>query len=115
MNTLSHGFYFLAGLSWLLGEVCISASGGFWTPLWLFLLGFTVMFTVMGCLPVSEKTINTAGPLFTILMGASIAIYGIAAFQGSPIGGLLRIAGAAGLVIMGVVNLMASKKESHAH
>lgn len=115
MNTLSHGFFFLCGLSWLLGEVCISASGGFWTPLWLYLLGFTVMFTVMGCLPLSEKTINTAGPIFAILLGASIALYGIAAFPGSPMGAILRLVGAAGFVIMGLVNLMAAKKESHAH
>lgn len=115
MNTLSHGFFFLAGLAWLLGEVCISASAGFWTPLWLYLLGFTIMFAVMGCLPLSEKTINTAGPIFAIILGAAIIIYGVAALPASPMGGILRIVAAAGLVIMGVVNLMASKNESHAH
>ena len=51
MNSLSLGFLYVVGVTWLLCEVCVTASGGNWTPLWLYLVGFTVMFAVLGCLP----------------------------------------------------------------
>lgn len=110
MNSLSHGFLFLCGLSWLLCEVCVSASAGFWNPLWLYLLGFVVMFAIMGCLPVSEKTINLAGPIFTILIGVGIGIYGIEAFGGSLVGALLRLAGAGVLVFLALISLSTRDK-----
>jgi len=112
MNTLSHGFLFLVGLTWLLCEVCVGAGAGYWTPVWLFLGGFVVMFAIMGCLPVSEKTINTAGPIFTILIGAGIAFYGFEAFGSGVLGGVLRLFGAAALILFGVINLMAREKAS---
>lgn len=112
MNSLSHGFLFLCGLSWLLCEVCVSASAGFWTPVWLYLAGFTVMFTIMGCLPVSEKTINLAGPIFTILIGVGIGIYGIEAFGGSFLGALLRVIGAGVLIFLALISLSTRDKAS---
>lgn len=114
MNSLSHGFLFLVGLSWLLCEVCVGAGAGYWTPVWLFLLGFVVMFAIMGCLPVSEKTINTAGPIFTILIGSGIVFYGIEAFGYGVIGGLLRLVGGLTLVLLGVISF-ASREKAAAH
>lgn len=114
MNTLSHGFLFLSGLTWLLCEVCVSAGAGFWGPLWLFLLGFTVMFAIMGCLPLSERTINLAGPVFTVLIGAGILIYAFGAFDSSFLGGFLRLVGGGALVLLGVLSLL-SREKAAAH
>jgi hypothetical protein len=114
MNNLSHGFLFLSGLTWLLCEVCVSAGAGFWTPLWLFLIGFTVMFAIMGCLPLSERAINTAGPIFTLVIGASIALYGFGAFGGGFLGGFLRLVGGLALVLLGVFSLL-SREKAQAH
>lgn len=116
MNSLSHGFLFLVGLSWLLCEVCVGAGAGYWTPVWLYLAGFIVMFTIMGCLPVSEKTINFAGPVFTILIGAGIAYYGIEAFGSGFLGAALRLAGAAMLIVLGVISFAGREKAAaHSH
>ncbi len=115
MNSLSHGFLFLCGLSWLLGEVCVSAGAGFWTPAWLYLIGFIAMFSLMGCLPVSEKTINTAGPVFTILIGGAIVLYGFGAFDSGVFGALVRLLGGGVLVFLGVSNFLGREKKQHAH
>lgn len=135
MNSLSHGFLFLVGLSWLLCEVCVGAGAGYWTPVWLFLAGFTVMFAIMGCLPVSEKAINTAGPIFTILIGAGIAYYGIeelasqVRFQQSLaeklpflkalvgfLGATLRLLGAGTLIVLGAISFAGREKAAaHSH
>lgn len=122
MKTLSHGFLFLVGLSWLLAEVCIDAGAGFWTPLWFYLGGFIIMFSVMGCLPLSEKVINLAGPVFTLLLGASIAFYGVDAYQVglsqegasflSLIGGHLRLLGGGILILLAVSSLLQREDET---
>jgi hypothetical protein len=116
MNSLSHGFLFLCGLTWLLCEVCVGAGAGYWTPVWLYLAGFTVMFSIMGCLPLSEKTINTAGPIFTILIGAGIAYYGVEALGYGWLGAALRLLGAAMLVVLGLISLTGREKgAAHSH
>ncbi|MAS91653.1 MAG: hypothetical protein CMO55_00530 [Verrucomicrobiales bacterium] len=116
MNSLSHGFLFLVGLSWLLGETCLSASNGNWTPLWLYLAGFTVMFSIMGCLPLSTKTINKAGPIFTIIMGLAIVGYSLGPLSAKMVGGfLLRVIGGGALVVLGVLSFLSAKDEKEAH
>ncbi len=115
MNSLSHGFLFLCGLTWLLCEVCVGAGAGYWTPLWLYLAGFTVMFTIMGCLPVSEKTINFSGPVFTILIGLGIAYYGVEALGSGWLGAALRLLGAAILLVLGAVSFTGRESAAHSH
>jgi len=115
MNSLSHGFLFLCGLTWLLCEVCVGAGAGYWTPVWLYLAGFTVMFTIMGCLPVSEKTINVAGPVFTILIGLGIAYYGVGALGSDWLGAALRLVGAAMLLVLGAMSFAGREKAAHSH
>lgn len=115
MNSLSHGFLFLIGLSWLLVEVCLSASNGNWTPLWIYLAGFTVMFSIMGCLPLSTKTINKAGPVFAIVIGLSIVGYSIGPLGAKMVGGfLLRFIGGGILVVLGVLSFLSAKGEEEA-
>jgi len=114
MNSLSHGFFFLVGLTWLLCEVCVGAGAGYWTPVWLYLAGFCVMFAIMGCLPLSEKAINTAGPVFTILIGAGIFYYGILATDSGFVGAALRMAGGGALLALGGLSLF-SRDKAAAH
>ena len=127
MNSLSHGFLFLVGLSWLLCEACVSASAGYWTPVWLFLAGFIVMFAIMGCLPVSEKTINTAGPIFTALIGVGIACYGVDSFgegvkslfkgdlTSTFVGGFLQIFGGATMIVLAAISFLSREKAAAHH
>jgi|SRR5690606_28574726 hypothetical protein len=115
MNSLSHGFLFLCGLAWLLGEVCVSAGDGFWGPLWLYLLGLTVMFSLMGCVKVSDKTINAAGPVFTGIMGASIILYAFGAFSDSALGGLFRLVLGTALLYLAFNSFLSREKGEHAH
>lgn len=100
MNSMSHGFVYLSGLSWLLCEVCISASQGFWLPVIIYLIGFIVMFAILGCLPLSNRAIDRMGPIFTAIMAAGILYYGITTFSESMVGGSLRVVGA--LLVLGV-------------
>lgn len=114
MNSLSLGFFYIIGVSWLLCEVCVSASGGNWTPLWFYLVGFIVMFAVLGCLPLSAKAIETAGPIFAILIGVGILAYGLGAFGGGFLGGALRSVGGLALITFGVIGF-SYRGQSEAH
>jgi len=113
---MSHGFVYLSGLSWLLCEVCISASQGFWLPVILFLVGFIVMFAILGCLPLSDRTIDRMGPIFTAIIAAGILYYGVTTFSQSIVGAVLRILGA--LLVLGVAAggyMTAQHDEKSAH
>ncbi|MEM7602008.1 MAG: hypothetical protein AAF357_11420 [Verrucomicrobiota bacterium] len=114
MNSLSLGFIYACGLSWLLCEVCVSASNGNWLPLILFVIGFTLMFAILGCLKISDKAVETAGPVFSVVIGLGIALYGIGSFDASLIGSVLRLAGAAAMIALGVVGYsVTAKSEAH--
>ncbi len=114
MNSLSHGFIFITGLTWLLCEVCLSASGGDWTPLWIFLAGFVIMFAILGCLPLSTRAIETAGPVFSLIIGAGLLIYGVDSFGAGLLGGVIRTIGGLFLVALGIFSF-AARKSSAAH
>ncbi|MDF1860286.1 MAG: hypothetical protein P1U87_08725 [Verrucomicrobiales bacterium] len=111
MNSLSLGFFYVCGLSWLLCEVCVSASNGNWTPLWLFLVFFTLMFAILGCLPLSAKAIEIAGPVFAILMGLGILAYGFSTMGATALGGVLRLLGGLALVAFGFLGYSQRKTE----
>ena len=114
MNSLSLGFLYLFGLSWLLCEVCVSASGGNWTPLWLYLIGFTVMFAILGCLPLSTKAIETAGPIFALLIGGWILLYAFGSFDKGVAGVAFRLLLGVGMVVLGVLGY-ATRRSEEAH
>jgi len=113
MNSLSLGFLYICGLSWLLVEVCLSASDGNWTPLVLYTIGFTVMFAILGCLPLSDRVVNLSGPIFTLIIGAGIALYGFGAFEAGILGGLIRLLGGGTMITLGVLALGSERKEAH--
>lgn len=113
MNSLPLGFLYLIGLGWLLSEVCISAAGGNWTPLWLFLAFFTVVFAVVGCLPLKNKALNRAGAVSAIIIGLWIVLYGFGAFDSSILGALVRIVGGAAVAAIGALGFLTEKEEAH--
>lgn len=111
MNSLSLGFLYVVGVTWLLCEVCVSASGGNWTPLWFYLIGFTIMFAVLGCLPLSTKAIEIAGPIFSIIIGVGIVAYGVGAFGSGFLSVAIRLIGGLALVALGVIGFSYRKSE----
>ena len=115
MNSLTLGFLYVCGFSWLLCEVCVSASNGFWIPIGLFVVFFTVMFSVLGCIKLSDKAVNASGPIFAILIGASIAAYGFASFGASAVGAILRLAGGAMMIGLGAMAILLKQSKSEAH
>lgn len=112
MNSLSLGFIYATGLSWLLCEVCISASNGNWVPIILYSIGFTIMFAVLGCIKLSDKAVETAGPVFSVIIGLGIALYGVGSLDASLLGSLLRFGGAAAMIALGVVGYSVTAKSS---
>lgn len=120
MNSFSHGFIFLLGLCWLLCEVCVGASAGLWAPVWFYLVGLIVMFSVMGCWPMSEKGLDIAGAAFAVLIAVGIVSYGFQAFsEGALVGGIVRVIGAlfmAHLAVSGLVGqLRVAEKSAEEH
>mgnify|MGYP003638857482 CR=1 FL=1 len=116
MNSLTLGFIYVCGFSWILAEACVSASNGNSIPLALVVIGFILMFSILGCLPLSDKAINTAGPIFSILIGLGIIAYAFAAFgDGSTGGGILRIAIGGLMVVLGAMGFVLSSDEEEAH
>ncbi len=114
MNSLSLGFVYICGLSLLLAEVCISAGNGNWTPLWLFLVLFILMFAILGCLPLSNKAIDRAGPVFSILIGVGLLGYSFGSFgAGSYLGGFLKLFAAVILVAIGLLGYAHKTPEDH--
>lgn len=113
MNSLPLGFLYLIGLGWLLSEVCVSAAGGNWTPLWLYLAFFVVSFAIVGCLPLSDKSVNRAGSVSAVIIGLWIAMYGIGSFDSSILGGFVRLLGGFAVVGLGALGFLTEKEEAH--
>ena len=114
MNSLSLGFVYATGLSWLLCEVCVSASNGNWLPLILYTVGFTIMFSVLGCVKISDKAVEASGPVFSVIIGVGLALYGMGSFDASLVGSLLRLIGGAFMILLGVFGyLVTSKRAAH--
>lgn len=115
MNSLPLGFLYLIGLGWLLAEVCVSASAGNWTPLWLFLAFFVAVFATVGCLPLKDKSVNRAGAVSALVIGLWIVLYGLGSFDSSIPGAFARIVGGLAVAAMGALGFLAEKEENHAH
>jgi len=135
MNSLSNGFFFIVALSWLLSEVCVSASAGNHLPLAIFAVGLIVMFSILGCIRLSTEMVEKAGPVFTLLLGGGILLYGLGSlkasveafahlreirgpgflvlietFFGSFAGSLLRLFGGVVVAGFGAITLLAARE-----
>ncbi len=115
MNSLSLGFFYVVGFSWILCETSVSAASGNWGPLVLFTIGFILMFSILGCLPISNRAVGLAGPVFGILTGLGIIAYAGVYYDGG-IGAseILRVLGGGLVVAVSVIGFgYADKKEAH--
>lgn len=82
MNSLTLGFFYVCGMSWALAECALRAAYGNPLPLLLFVLAFVVVFAIMGCLPVSDKTINTTGSVGAVLLAVTLAVFTLESWTG---------------------------------
>ncbi len=102
MNSLTLGFFYVVGLSWLMVETSLMAGDGSWGPFWLFLAGFAVMFSVLGCLPLSDKAVNKVGSVFAIIVGVALLVISLTGDSGVLLNSLKAVF-AAVYVIFGVI------------
>ena len=77
MNSLVMGFLYLCGMAWCLCECVMLSVAGNSTPLWLYITLFWVMFGILGCLDLSDRTINGAGAVLAVLLGVSLLIFAL--------------------------------------
>ena len=72
------------------------------------------MFAILGCLRISDKAVETAGPVFSVVIGLGIALYGVGSFDATILGSVLRLAGGAAMIALGVVGYsVTSRQEAH--
>ena len=88
MNSLTLGFFYVVGLSWLFLETSLMAGNGSWGPFWLFILGFSVMFSLLGCLPLSDKAVNKIGSIFAIIVGLILLFISLFGDAGGLVNGI---------------------------
>ena len=119
MNSLTLGFFYVTGLSWLLAETCLMAGNGSWGPFWLFFLGFAVVFAILGCWPVSDKAVNSFGALSAIVIGIALVLISFATFRGSFWIGSFKMIFALMFLVFSILSLLTGKKEkegsAHGH
>jgi hypothetical protein len=114
MKSLTLGFFYLAGISWALAESCILAANGDWTALIIFLAGFALMFAILGCLPLSNQTVDFWGSVFAILLALGLVYFAvhtalIGAFGLASIKGVFAL----GFAVIGVISFLPSSKTAH--
>ena len=117
MNSLTLGFLYVVGISWGLSETCVMAANGSWTPLVVFLVIFLLMFSVLGCAPVSDRAVEVWGGIFALALAALLVWMALATIATGATGlGIVKIVFAAAFVIGGLVSLLqslGSKSSSH--
>ena len=114
MENLAKGFVYPIILGWVGTEVLIMASQGVAWPLAVGFLLFAVGFVVVGCSPLSDKTVNRAVQLFFALGAAACVTFALRTFLSSPLPGTLKLLGAVALCLV-VFRPERSKSESHGH
>ena len=92
MNSMSNGFLYTLGFGWALTECCLLAVAGSFLPLILFTLAFFVVFSVLGCLNLSESTIEKFGSLVAAALALVLIIFTALTFVHGAIGlGLVKL------------------------
>ncbi|MDF1815926.1 MAG: hypothetical protein P1V20_27245 [Verrucomicrobiales bacterium] len=114
MNSLTLGFLYVLGISWALAETCIIASNGNWTPLIIFLIGFILMFSILGCAKISDAAVERWGGIFAMLLAVGLVFLTFSTAMTGAVG-LAVIKGifALGFVVVGLVAMIPSAKGAH--
>ena len=115
MNSLATGFFYIVGLSWALTECGVQAGNGNWAPLIIFVIFFILMFALLGCLPISNKSIETLGTIFAVLLGIGLIALSIhtSRMGNAALGGVKFVFAALFLITPIVGALFSSKSNAH--
>ena len=116
MNSLTLGFLYVVGISWGLAETCVVASNGNYIPLWIFLAIFLLMFCVLGCAKISDRSVEVVGGLLAIALAALLVwISATTLLSGASGLGLVKMIFAIAFVIAGLISLIAPGGRKHNH
>ncbi len=111
MNSLTLGFFYVAGISWAFTETAILASNGNWTPLILFLIYFLLMFSLLGCVRIPTRAVEILGGIFAALLAVGLVLIAIhTAVLGNVAAAAVKGVFAIGFCITGAFSLFDSVK-----
>ncbi len=114
MKSLTLGFFYIAGISWALAEACIIAANGDWTPLIIFLAAFVLMFSTLGCVPLSNQKVDFLGGIFAILLALGLVFFTFHTAMTGAIGlAIIKGIFAFGFVLVGLITMIPSSKAAH--
>lgn len=89
---MSNGFLYTLGFGWALIECCLMAVAGNSLPLMLFVVAFTVVFSVLGCLNLSDSATNAFGSATAAVLALVLVIFTVQTFVAGAIGlGLFKL------------------------
>lgn len=92
MNSLSNGFLYTLGFGWALTECCLLAVAGSFMPLVLFALAFFVVFSILGCINLSDDKVNGFGKITAAGLAAILVLFTARTFGDGAIGlGLVKL------------------------
>ena len=103
----------MVGLSWLMVETCLMAGNGSWGPFWIFLAGFSVMFALLGCWPLSDKAVNKIGAVIAVLVGVALVVVSVLGHNGVLLMAFKAII-AVVYIVFGLIAFAGSKNQSTA-
>lgn len=83
MNSLTLGFFYVCGFAWVLAECCVKAAAGYPLPILIFSVAFLVIFSILGCLNLSENLINLTGIVTASLLGLALFAFSFSSVMAS--------------------------------
>ena len=116
MKSLTLGFFYVLGFSWALAETCVIASNGNWIPLIVYLVLFILMFSILGCARVSDRTVEFWGAIFAVLLAVGLVFLAAqTALTGAVVMAVVKGVFSLGFVAVGLLFLAQTLKPSSAH
>ncbi len=92
------------------------AGNGSWGPFWLFWAGFAVLFSTVGCWPMSDKAITTVGNVFLLIISVALLAISLASFSNGFAVGFLKLIGSILLLGFTFLSFVTAKREAaHSH
>lgn len=115
MNSMSNGFLYTLGFGWALIECCLLAVAGSFLPLVLFALAFVVVFSVLGCIRLSDAAVDKFGSITAVVLALVLMIFTAQTFAAGSIGmGLVKLFFAL-VFVAGAVVVFTSKNTASGH
>lgn len=114
MQNLNGAFLYITLLGWCLIECVYRATQGHAFALLLFVLAFLVVFSVLGCLNLSDQATNLVGGVSTGLLALGLVLFTVAgAVHGaSLVTNLVKGFGAVLAVVFAVSSILPLVRES---